>query len=96
MAGSQSNAVRRVDVDPALSGVERIKLLLFASGYRSVAAFARLSDELEQDVWHAITGKRRNATTNRVLEKIAAAVDRPRSVIDALIGEAAKDAVQNG
>lgn len=90
MSNTGSNAaVKRVEIAPGLSGLDRIKLLLAANGFASVAAWARSVGELPQAAFQAFTGARRNAASDRILGKLADSVGKSRRIIDALVrGEA--------
>lgn len=84
---TEGNAVvKRVEVTDDLPPLERIKLLLRAKGYRSIAAWSRHRGFEETAVWHAITGRRPNAKrTPEILDALATDTGRDRSVIDALV-----------
>lgn len=87
---TEGNAVvKRIDVTDDLPPLERIKLLLKARGYRSIAAWARHRQFDETTVWHAITGRRPNAKrTPEVLAALAEDTGRDITVISALIPKA--------
>ena len=83
---AESNAaVRRIEIDAAVSGLERIKLLLAARGYASVAAWSRAVGVIPQAAFQAFTGTRRNAASDRILDLLATSVGKSRRIIDALV-----------
>lgn len=82
-----NGVVKRVDVAAELSPIARIKLLLAARGFGSIAAWARSRGHNEAMVWHALSKRRRNAKTEQILSDLAADAGRPRATIDELLAD---------
>lgn len=87
-----NNAVRRVDIAPHVPGRRRIALLLEAAGYPTLAGWARYRATLTGDprfrpqtVNQVISGARRNATADMILDAIAEDTGKARRVIDQLV-----------
>lgn len=92
---AESNTpVRRVELSRKLSGVQRLKLMLGARGYPSVAAWARAAADrhdpriTEKAAWHALANRRRgSASVEAVIAALARDTGKPRGVIEALIAD---------
>jgi len=90
---ASSNApVRRVDLDPGLPGRDRVKIMLAARGFPTVAGWARSRGFHRTEVFMCLSGDR---AYPEIVKALAEETGRPVDVIEALISQQ-KSAKANG